>query len=189
MAVERERALRLLLSQRAALEAVRARWRLPSSLRRFCLMRSRLRLARVDWPDFRALRVRWAALAATDSPHELRHQEMRLPQDLPRICLSAAASQETAAQFLPPQPLEALARPLIRVGLERFPVPGIRPLARQAVALQPTARHGKAAAQAVVVAIRLSQTLVAVHNGAVGAVVLVGITTQRLLLSRPLPVD
>jgi hypothetical protein len=102
---------------------------------------------------------------------------MRLPQDFPRICLSAAASQETAAQFLPPQPLEALARPLIRVGLERFPVPGIRPLARQAVALQPTAPRGKAAAQAVVVAIRLSQTLVAVPDGVAAAVVLVGITT------------
>jgi hypothetical protein len=152
-------------------------------------MRSRLRLALGDKPDFPALRALWVTLAEVDSPHELRHQEMRLLKDFPRICLSAAASQGAAARFLPPQPLEALARPLIRVGLERFPVPGIRPLARQAVALQPTARHGKAAAQAVVVAIRLSQTLVAVHNGAVGAVVLVGITTQRLLLSRPLPVD
>ena len=65
-AVERERALRLLLSQRAALEAVRARWRLPSSLRRFCLMCSRLRLARVDRPDFRALRGLRVMVAATD---------------------------------------------------------------------------------------------------------------------------
>ncbi len=69
-AVERERALRLLLSQRAALEAVAARWRLLFSLRRFCLMCSRLRLARGDWPDFPALRALRAEMAATDSPHK-----------------------------------------------------------------------------------------------------------------------
>jgi hypothetical protein len=152
-------------------------------------MRSRLRLALGDKPDFPALRALWVTLAEVDSPHELRHQEMRLLKDFPRICLSAAASQGAAARFLPPQPLEALARPLIRAARETSRAPGIRPLARQAPPAQPTAPRGKAAAQAVVVAIRLSQTLVAVPNGAAAAVVLVGITTRRLLLSRPLPVD
>jgi hypothetical protein len=48
-------------------------------------MRSRLRLARVEWPHFQALLAVRVRLAALDSPHELRHQEMRLPQDFPRI--------------------------------------------------------------------------------------------------------
>ena len=146
-------------------------------------------MARGDRPDFRALRALRVIMAEVDCPHDLRHQEIRLAQDFPRICLSAAASQGAAARFLPLQPLEALARPLIRAAWETSRAPGIRPLARQALAAQPTAPHGKAAAQAVVAPVRLSQTLVAVHNGAVAVVVLVGITTQRLLLSRPLLVD
>ncbi len=182
-------ALRLLLSQRAAAAAVAARWRLLFSLRRFCLMRSRLRLARVDRPDFRALRALRVMLAEVDCPHKYAPWSAwgRLWQWV--CCMSAAASQGAAVQFLPLQPLEALARPLIRVGLARLLVPGIRPLARQALAAQPTAPHGKAAAQAVVVVQRPLRLLVAVRNGAAVAVALVGITTQRLLLSRPLLVD
>ena len=65
----------------------------------------------------------------------------------------------------------------------------IRWLAYRALTSQLTARHGKAAALAVAVPARLSQTLVAVPDGVAAAEEVVGITTQRLLSSRPRTVD
>ena len=108
MAVARVRALRLLLSQRAALVAVAVRWRQSSCLRRSFLTRLVFRLARVASGPRPALLALRETMAARVARLQSSHRGIRVLEGFRHFCLSAAVFLVAAGKSQRPRLWQAL---------------------------------------------------------------------------------